>query len=339
MNADLSKSEHGMAESVIELIGRTPLLELNRLVRHLGLQGRLLAKCEMHNPGLSKKDRVALAMIEAARRDGRLQEGQTVVELTSGNTGTGLALVCAALGHPFVAVMSRGNTPERAVHMHALGAEVILVDQLPQSVPGQVTGDDLSLVEEAAQRVTAERGAFRAGQFANAANVLAHETTTGPELWQQSGGAIDVYVDCPGTAGSFTGVARFLKARNPAIRCYVVEPQGARVLAGQGGADSAAESAGHKIQGAGYSRADADLPLFDRGLADGFLSVTDEQAVQAARLLARTEGLLGGYSTGAHLAAAIELLRTDQRGMSIAFLACDSGLKYLSTDLFEAVSR
>lgn len=338
MNADLLTHKPELAASVIELIGHTPVMELNRIVRKLGLDGRLLAKCEMNNPGLSKKDRVALAMVEAARRDGRLREGQTVVEMTSGNTGTGLALVCAALGHPFVAVMSRGNTPERAAHMHALGAEVVLVDQLPHSVPGQVTGEDLKEVEKAADRITAERGAFRAGQFSNEANVFAHETTTGPELWRQSGESIDAYVDCPGTAGSFTGVARFLKSQNPAIRCYVVEPDGARVLAECGEDCYRIDAAGHKIQGAGYARSDDDLPLFDRALADGYLTVTDARAIEAARLLARTEGLMGGYSTGAHLAAAIELLRTTEKGKTVAFLACDSGLKYLSTDLFEPVT-
>lgn len=337
MSTDSTISRPSIATSVIDLIGHTPLVELHRIVRQLGLEGRLLAKCEMNNPGLSKKDRVALAMIEAARRDGRLSEGQTVVEMTSGNTGTGLALVCAALGHQFVAVMSRGNTPERAAHMHALGAEVVLVDQLPQSIQGQVTGDDLKEVEKAADRITAERGAFRAGQFSNRANAFAHESTTGPELWRQSGESIDAYVDCPGTAGSFTGVARFLKSRNPTIRCYVVEPEGARVLAERGEDRRCIEAAGHKIQGAGYARAEDDLPLFDRSLADGYLTVTDDQAIEAARLLARTEGLMGGFSTGAHLAAAIELLRTTEKGGTIAFLACDSGLKYLSTDLFERI--
>lgn len=337
MECETQPTARPIATSILDLIGHTPLLELNRIVRLLGLDGRLLVKCETNNPGLSKKDRVALAMVEAARRDGRLKDGQTVVEMTSGNTGTGLALVCAALGHPFVAVMSRGNTPERAVHMHALGAEVVLVDQLPHSIPGQVTGDDLKEVERAAERITAERRAFRASQFTNAANVLAHETTTGPELWAQSGGSIDAFVDCPGTAGSFAGVSKFLKSRDPAIRCYVVEPAGAKVLAERGEECQCVDTAGHKIQGAGYARTDDDLPLFDRTLADGYLTVTDAQAVEAARLLARTEGLLAGFSTGAHLAAAIELLRTHEKDRTIAFLACDSGLKYLSTDLYESV--
>jgi cysteine synthase A len=336
MHSERRNTEHELAQSVLDLIGETPMLELHRLVDHFSLEGRLLLKVEMNNPGLSKKDRVALAMIRAARREGRLAEGQTVVEVTSGNTGTGLALVCAALGHPFVAVMSRGNTPERAVHMHALGAEVVLVDQLAESSPGLVTGEDLKRVEAEADRITAERGAFRAGQFSNVANLMAHETTTGPEIWRQSGESVDVYVDCPGTSGSFSGVSRFLKSRNPEIRCYVVEPARAAVLEMQGrGAVDA--SGGHRIQGAGYARTDDDLPLFDRSLADGYLKVSDEEAIAAARILARTEGILGGFSTGAHLAAAIGLLKGRERGRTVALLACDSGLKYLSTDLFERV--
>jgi len=322
-----------LAHSVIDLIGCTPMLELHRIVQKLQLDGRILAKCEMQNPGLSKKDRVALWMVREALRTGQLQAGQTVVEMTSGNTGTGLALVCAAMGHPFVAVMSRGNTPERAAHMRALGAEVVLVDQLPDSVPGQVTGDDLKQVEAEAARLTVERNAYRASQFSNLANVMAHENSTGPEMWRQSAGAIDVFVDCPGTSGSFTGVSRYLKSQNPEIRCYVVEPEQAAVLNTCLG-DLPAMVSGHKIQGAGYSRDEANLPLFDRSLADGFLNVTDDEATEAAQLLARTEGVMGGYSTGAHLAAAVRLLRTTEKGKTVAMIVCDSGLKYLSTDLY-----
>lgn len=323
----------GLAHSVIDLIGNTPMLELHRIVSQLQLDGRLLAKCEMNNPGLSKKDRVALWMIREALRAGQLQPGQTVVEMTSGNTGTGLALVCAALGHPFVAVMSKGNTPERAAQMRALGAEVALVDQLPDSIPGQVTGDDLKLVEIEAARITLERAAYRASQFSNPANVIAHELTTGPEMWEQSGGAIDVFVDCPGTSGSFTGVSRYLKSKNQQVKCYVIEPEHAAVLNPEN-ATSASEIGGHKIQGAGYARHDENLVLFERKLADGFISITDEEAIEATRLLARTEGVMGGFSTGAHLAAAIRLLKTTEKGKTIAFLICDSGLKYISTDLF-----
>lgn len=322
-----------LAHSVLDLIGNTPMLELHRLKAELQLEGRLLVKCDLSNPGLSKKDRVALWMIQEAVRLGQLQPGQTVVEMTSGNTGTGLALVCAALGHPFVAVMSSGNTPERAAHMRALGAEVVLIDQLSESISGQVTGDDLKLVEVEADRLTIQRNAFRAGQFSNTANVLAHEQTTGPEMWEQSSGEIDVFVDCIGTSGTFTGISRYLKSRNQAIKCYVVEPESSAVLKNHGQL-SMIPPEGHKIQGAGYAKNDEKLPLFDRSLADGFITVTDDQAIHSARLLARCEGIMGGFSTGAHLAAAVELLRTTQKGKTIAFVICDSGLKYLSTDLY-----
>jgi len=170
--------------SLIDAIGETPLVDLSRIARGLG--GRLLAKLEYLNPGLSKKDRIARQIIEDAERDGSLQPGQTVVELTSGNTGTGLAIVCGVKGYPFVAVMSVGNSPERARMMRALGAEVVLVNQLPDSRPGQVSGGDLELVEQAARRITRERNAFRAGQFHHPGNFRAHYLHTGPEILRQA---------------------------------------------------------------------------------------------------------------------------------------------------------
>src|SRR6185436_7730014 len=173
-----------LLHSVLGAIGNTPLVELSRLTS--GLEGRILAKLEYLNPGFSKKDRIALQMIEEAEEHGELQPGQTVVELTSGNTGTGLSIVCAVKGYPFVAVMSKGNSTERARMMRALGAEVVLIDQLPDSKPGQVSGADLALVEEAARRLTAERGAFRADQFHRDGAWLAHYHTTGAEIWEQS---------------------------------------------------------------------------------------------------------------------------------------------------------
>jgi cysteine synthase A len=242
-----------------------------------------------------------------------------VVELTSGNTGAGLAIVCRAMGHPFVAVMSRGNTVERARQMAALGAEVVLVDQAPGSRPGTVSGVDLALVDERAAQLVAERGAFRADQFVRPASVLAHEGHTGPELWEQSGRQVDVFVDCPGTGGSFTGVTRALRRHNPRLRAYVVEPAGAPALAGRPITD-----ASHVIQGAGYAR--ADLPLLDRTLVTDYLQVTDAEVTAAARLLATEEGIFAGPSTGAHLAAAAALLRGRERGATIAFLVCDSVL-------------
>ena len=316
-----------LARSILDVIGETPLVELNRAVGVRGLGGRILAKLESFNPGSSKKDRVALEIVREARADGSLREGQTVVELTSGNTGTGLAIVCRALGHPFVAVISRGNSVERVRQMRALGAEVVVVDQAIDSIPGQVSGADLDLVESRTAEIVAERDAFRADQFVREGSVRAHELYTGPELWEQSGGQVDVFLDLIGTGGTFTGVTRALKRRNPALRAYAVEPAGAAVLAGHPVTDPR-----HRLQGGGYSR--IDLALFDQGLVTGYVQVTDEEAIEAARFLAAEEGVLGGFSTGAHLAAAWKLLAGPEAGATVAFLVCDSGLKYLSTDLF-----
>lgn len=305
------------------------MVELHQIRRRLGLDGRLLIKLEYLNPGGSKKDRIALEMIREARAHGQLQPGQTVIELTSGNTGTGLAIVCRALGHPFIAVMSRGNTPERARMMQALGAQVVLVDQASGSVPNRVSGEDLALVEQCAQRLTQEHAAFRADQFHLEANVLAHERYTGPEIWHQSGGSVDVFVDFAGSGGTFTGVSRFLQSVHPAVRCYLVEPATTPALSGR-----PITQPGHQIQGGGYSM--TDLPLLQRELVTDYLTVTDDQAITCARMLAEEEGIFAGFSAGAHLAAAIDLLRGKERGATIAFLACDSGLKYLSTDLYPA---
>ncbi|MCG3178423.1 MAG: Cysteine synthase [Phycisphaerae bacterium] len=316
-----------LAGSIVDVIGHTPMVELKRIVASRGLRGRLLAKLEHLNPGFSKKDRIALGMVRQAREAGWLAEGQTVVELTSGNTGTGLAIVCGALGHPFIAVMSRGNTIERARMMAALGAQVVLVDQAPGSPPNQVSGEDLALVEQRTQQIVAERGAFRTDQFRLTGNVAAHEFTTGPEIWTQSGGAVDVLVDYLGTGGTITGIARALRKCNPGLRAYAVEPATAAVLAGRPVTRSS-----HKIQGGGYNM--PELPLLDRSLITDFVQVSDEQAIAGARALARDEGIFGGFSSGAHLAAALDLLAGREAGATVVFLICDSGLKYLSTDLY-----
>ena len=318
-----------LSRSIVDTIGNTPLLELTRCVRARGLRGRLLAKLETANPGASKKDRVALEIVREARRNGVLHGGQTVVEVTSGNTGAGLAIVCKALGHPFVAVISRGNSVERVRQMRAFGAEVIVVDQAPGSIPGQVSGADLERACARADEVVIERGAFRADQFANVGNVLAHERQTGPEIWHQSGGKVDVFLDMAGTGGTFTGVTRALRRENPELRAYLVEPSTAAVLAGREVVD-----ARHKLQGAGYARSGASLPLFDPSLVTGYLQVSDDDAIAAARFLAAEEGVFAGFTTGAHLAAAWSLLEGPERRATIAFLVCDSGLKYLSTDLY-----
>ena len=206
-----------LASSIIEVIGGTPLVSLDRLTRAYGVEGSIVAKLDYLNPGFSKKDRAALGVIEAAEASGELRPGQTVVELTSGNMGTGLAIVCGIKGYPFVAVMSRGNSEERARMMRALGAQVILVDQMPDSELGQVSGADLALVEKAAEQITSERSAFRADQFQRDGNWRAHYTTTGPEIWEGVEGRLDGFVDFLGSGGTFFGVSRALKDRNPAF--------------------------------------------------------------------------------------------------------------------------
>jgi cysteine synthase len=318
--------EATLLPSALEAIGSTPLVELARITR--GVDGRILAKLEFLNPGYSKKDRIARQMIEDAEAEGLLQPGQTVVELTSGNTGTGLAIVCAVKGYRFVAVMSRGNSTERARMMTALGAEVVLVDQLPGSTPGQVSGGDLALVEEKAKEIVTERGAFRADQFHLKGSMRAHYLHTGPEMIRQAAGvAIDVFCDFVGSGGSFAGCTLALKEHNPHIKCYVVEPHGAAALAGE-----AITHPNHRIQGGGYSM--AELTLIDPTTIDGFLTITGEEAVAMTRRLAKEEGLFAGFSSGANVAAAINLLWGRHPGATIAVLLPDSGLKYLSTDLW-----
>ncbi len=312
--------------SAIEAIGETPLVELNRITR--GTNGRILAKLEYLNPGFSKKDRIARQMIEDAEAQGRLAPGQTVVELTSGNTGTGLAIVCGVKGYPFVAVMSRGNSMERARMMSALGAEVVLVKQTPGSTPGQVSGADLELVERETQRIVAERNAFRADQFQLEGNFRAHYLHTGPEVIRQSAGTIEAFCDFAGTGGSFAGCAAAFKEHNPSILCYLVEPEGAAVLAGEPVTDP-----NHRIQGGGYCI--TDLPLLRHEHVDGYIKVTDEEAIQTARRLAKEEGIFAGFSAGANVAAALKLLKGECRGKTMVVLLNDSGLKYLSTDLWE----
>ena len=321
--------EHGrtdtILDSVLGAIGNTPLVELSRITR--GLEGRILAKLEYLNPGFSKKDRIALQMIEEAEADGQLKPGQTVVELTSGNTGTGLSIVCAVKGYPFVAVMSKGNSTERARMMKALGAEVVLIDQLPDSKPGQVSGGDLALVEEAAQRITKERNAFRADQVHLESSSRAHYLHTAPEILKQAGERIDAFCDYAGTGSSFGGCAAAFKEYDPSILCYIVEPAEAAVLAGK-----PVTNPNHRIQGGGYSM--RELSLINKDHIDGYLQVTDAEAMEFARRLARDEGIFAGFSSGANVAAATQLLKTTCQGKTIAVLLPDSGLKYLSTDLW-----
>ncbi|MEM6588473.1 MAG: cysteine synthase family protein [Pseudomonadota bacterium] len=301
--------------SVIDTIGNTPLVDLSRVRDELALDGRILAKLDYMLPGYSKKDRAARAIIEGARAAGELTPGQTVVELTSGNMGTGLAIVCGVLGHPFVAVMSEGNSPERARMMRALGAEVVLVPQAEGSQLGQVSGDDLALVEAESRQITKERGAYRADQFERAGNPLAHETGTGPEIWEQSGGEVSVFCDFIGSGGTLAGTARYLGPKG--VRCYAVDP----------------DRPNHPIQGGGYSI--PNLTHLQGVDLAGSVTVSGRDAKDAVRLLARHEGIFAGFSAGANLAGAIQLLMGLEQGGTVAIVMCDSGLKYLSTDLWE----
>ena len=314
-----------LLDSVAGAIGHTPLVELQRTTVSAG--GRVFVKLDYLNPGGSKKDRVAKKIIEDAETSGDLSPGQTIVELTSGNTGTGLAIVCAVRGYPFVAVMSEGNSPERARMMIALGAEVVLVPQASGSEVGQVSGADLELVEIVAHEVVVARNAFRADQFVNPSNFRAHYLHTGPEILSQSPCPLDLFCDFVGTGGTFAGCAAAFKETRAKTRCFVVEPAGAAVLAGD-----QVTRPNHRIQGGGYSR--AGLDLINPKHVDGFLQVSDEEAMEASRMLARYEGIFAGFSTGANLAATLRLLNGEYRGAVAVIVAGDAGLKYVSTDLW-----
>jgi cysteine synthase len=317
-----------LANSVLEAIGVTPLVALDRLTA--GLPGRIAVKLEYYGPGGSIKDRVAMAIISAAEASGELQPGGTVIELTSGNMGTGLAVLCAVKGYRMIAVMSAGNSVERRRMLEALGAEVELVAQAGAPRPGQVSKEDLELVEQRTVELVTELGAFRPNQFHNPNAVAAHEQTTGREIWEQTDGKVGAFVASVGTGGTFLGVARALKARNPSVRCYAVEPATAPFIA-RGAA--AVTNTSHRIQGTGYALIP---PLWVPELADGFLSIADEEAIQAARLLSTREGIFGGFSGGANVAAALHLAGQCDPGTLIATVIPDTGLKYLSTDLYPA---
>ena len=304
--------------SAAGLIGGTPLVELARIA---GGRGRLLAKVEFLQPGGSVKDRAARAAIEAALADGRLVPGQPVVEMTSGNMGAGLAVVCAALGHPFHAFMSTGNSIERVRMLEALGALVTRVPQV-DGEPGRVTGADIAAAERAARAFAAERGAFYVDQFHNTAVARAHEEGTGPELWAQCGGRLDAFVAIVGTGGTFVGTSRCLKRMSPAPCCYAVEPEGTQPLAGLAVTDPR-----HLLQGVGYGIVP---PLWDPSLVDGTLAVSDDEAGAMRHRLGAEEGLYVGYSAAANVVAALQLYDRGLvvRGATVATVLCDTGLKY-----------
>jgi len=312
--------------SINEAIGNTPLLRLDAIQKHLNLKGQIFAKLEHLNPSFSKKDRIALGMIELAERKNLLKPGQAVLEMTSGNTGIGVAMVCSAKGYRMICVLSRGNSPERAKMIEAFGGEIVFVDQAPGSVKGKVSNEDLKLVEAKANEIAESTGAFFLNQFKNFDNALAQQTAA-HEMWKQSGGSIDVFADFIGTGGTFQGYAKAFKEYNQDVKCYVVEPFGCAFYGGE-----ITPGATHKIQGGGYSKA---LDLIDKGLIDGCVTVTDEEAEMMTRLLAKKEGIFAGFSSGANLMAAIKLLQGEAEGKTIGIVINDCGLKYMSTSLFQ----
>ena len=311
--------------SITQAIGKTPLLRLDMIKKHFLLDGNIFAKLEHLNPSYSKKDRIALGMIELAERRGLLKYGQPVLEMTSGNTGTGVAMVCSAKGYRMICVLSRGNSPERARMIEAFGGEIHYVDQAPGSVPGKVSKEDILLVEKEAERLTEEMGAFFLNQFKNFDNAVAQEPAA-LEMWYQSGGQIQAFADFIGTGGTFAGYSRALKSQNHNIRCYAVEPKGAAFYK-----DEIIDGTSHKIQGGGYAK---DLAIIDEKFIDGSITVTDTEAEEMTRLLAKKEGIFAGISTGANLFAAIKQLQGRDKGKNFGIVINDCGLKYMSTDLY-----
>jgi cysteine synthase len=304
---------------ITDFIGHTPLIEL----RHLGeVKGRLLAKMEFIQPGGSVKDRAALQILKDAYQQGRLAPGQPVVEMTSGNMGAGLAVVCCAMGNPFIAVMSEGNSPERIRILKALGAQVELVPQVDGS-PGKVTGSDIARAVEVARQLEKEKNAFYVDQFNNESSITAHYTTTGPEIWQDLAGDIDAFVASIGTGATFIGTSRYLKEQEQTICCAAVEPEKAAILK-----NGVVHDPRHIIQGTGYSLVP---PKWEPDLADYILTVTDEEVERQTRLLACREGLYVGYSSGANVSAALQLMRSGnlkKENPVVVTVLCDTAFKY-----------
>ena len=303
--------------SADQLIGRTPLLELARLARAEGLEARLLAKLECFNPAGSVKDRVARAMIGDGEARGLLKPGGTIIEPTSGNTGIGLAAVAAARGYRVIIVMPDTMSVERRRLMAAYGAELVLT-------PGaQGMAGAIQRAEELAREIP---GSFLPGQFANPANPAAHRASTGPEIWADTEGRVDVFVAGVGTGGTITGVGEYLKSQNPSLRVVAVEPASSPVLS-QGRAGK------HGIQGIGAGFVPQAL---NTAVYDEILPVEDGDALDTARRLGRTEGVLAGISSGAALWAALRIAkRPESRGTTIVALLPDGGDRYLSTALVD----
>ena len=302
--------------SVDQLIGRTPLLELRGIEAQYSLKARLLAKLESFNPAGSVKDRVALAMIEDAEKTGRLKEGSVIIEPTSGNTGIGLAAVAAARGYRVIIVMPDSMSVERRLLMTAYGAELVLTDGSKGMAGAIARADELA---------ASIPGSMIAGQFSNPANPAAHFYGTGPEIYADTDGAVDVFVAGVGTGGTVTGVGRYLKERKPSVKVVAVEPATSAVLSG-------GKAGAHGLQGIG---AGFVPEVLDMGIYDEVIAVTDEDAYAAGRLLGKREGILAGISSGAALWAAIEVAkRKESAGKTVVVLLPDTGDRYLSTPMF-----
>lgn len=304
--------------SAEQLIGNTPLVELTHIEKELGLKAKLIAKLELFNPAGSVKDRVALAMINDAEKRGVLSKESVIIEPTSGNTGIGLASVAAARGYKLIIVMPDSMSVERRQIMKAYGAQLVLSPGA-KGMPGAI--------ERANQLAASTPNSFIAGQFVNPANVMAHYTTTGPEIYSATDGKVDIFVAGVGTGGTITGTGKYLKEQNSKIKVVAVEPATSPVL-------SKGVKGPHGIQGIGAGF----MPdILDTGIFDEIIPVKDEDAFTYGRLMGKKEGVLVGISSGAALAAAVELARREENaGKQIVVLMPDTGDRYLSTKLFAA---
>lgn len=302
--------------SIDQLIGRTPLLELTRIEKHFGLNAKIFAKLEYFNPAGSVKDRVAKAMIDDAEASGNLKPGSVIIEPTSGNTGIGLSSVAAARGYRIIIVMPETMSIERRKLMKAYGAELVLTEG-SKGMKGAI--------EKASELADEIPDSWIAGQFVNPANPKIHEDTTGPEIWQDTDGKVDIFIAGVGTGGTLTGAGKYLKQQNPDIKIIAVEPAGSPVL-------SAGRSGAHKIQGIG---AGFVPEVLNTRLYNEIFLVNDDDAFTMGKLIGKIEGFLVGISSGAALHAAIEVAkRAENAGKNIAVILPDTGERYLSTALF-----